>query len=84
MVMQQDRVSKHGGGGASELQTVLHIQVVPSCQRTDQDQEEDQDPSTADATQWGRHDAEHTTGQGGGEEEEEDTSAADCHILTIL
>lgn len=65
MVMQQDRVSKHGGRGARELQTVFQVQVVPSCQRTDQDQEEDRDQSAGDthAAHCGTHDAEHNTGQ---------------------
>lgn len=71
MVMQQDRVSKHGGGGARKLQAVFHIQVVPSCQRTNQDQEADQDRSTVDAAHGGRHDAEPTSGQ------EEGTSVVD-------
>ncbi len=40
VAMQQDRVSKHGGRGATELQTVLLIQTV-SCRRMDQDQDQD-------------------------------------------
>lgn len=41
MAMQLDRVSKHGGRGAAELQTVFLIQTV-SCDRMDQDQDLDQ------------------------------------------
>lgn len=40
--MQLDRVSKHGGRGAAELQTVFLIQTV-CCDRMDQDQDLDQD-----------------------------------------
>lgn len=50
MAMQQDGVSKHGGGRAAELQTVLLIQTVP-CGRMDQDQDlnQDQDQAVAHA-----------------------------------
>lgn len=64
MVMQQDRVSKHGRWGARELQTVFLIQIV-SCCRRDQGQGQDQDQPAADthAAHWGTHDGAHTTEQ---------------------
>lgn len=39
VVMQQDRVSKHGGWRTTEHQTVLLVQIV-SCCRMDQDQDQ--------------------------------------------
>lgn len=61
MAMQLDRVSKHGGRGAAELQTVFLIQTV-SCDRMDQDQDLDQDQDQAaahtHAVRWGTHDGE--------------------------
>lgn len=63
MAMQQDWVSKHGGGGAAELHTVVLIQIV-SCCTVDQDQELNQDQGAARTltARRGTHDVGQTTG----------------------
>lgn len=46
VLMQQDRVSKHGGWRATEHQTVLLVQIV-SCCRMDEDQKLNQNQTAA-------------------------------------
>lgn len=65
MAMQQDWVSKHRGGGAAELHTVVLIQIV-SCCTVDQDQDQDLNQDQAAArtltARRGTHDVGQTTG----------------------